>query len=102
MQGLLDENDIPVPISMKNNEIKNMQKESMRQMGLKDEKDMPPAENFTEMAEKRVKLGLLISKYIEDKALKVDQEKVKKHIDDMFTDIKNPINLLSNIWVINR
>ena len=65
MQGLLDENDIPVPISMKDNEVKNMQKESMRQMGLKDEKDMPPAENFTEMAEKRVKLGLLISKYIE-------------------------------------
>ena len=94
MQGLLDKNDIPVPISMKNNEVKNMQKESMRQMGLKDEKDMPPAENFTEMAEKRVKLGLLISKYIEDKALKVDQEKVKKHIEDMFAGYQEPDKLI--------
>ena len=94
MQGLLEKNDIPVPISMTGNEVKNMQKESMRQMGLKDEKDMPPAENFTEMAEKRVKLGLLISKYIEDKALKVDQEKVKKHIEDMFAGYQEPDKLI--------
>ena len=94
MQGLLEKNDIPVPVSMKDNEIKNMQKESMRQMNIKDEKDMPPAENFTEMAEKRVKLGLLISKYIEDKALKVDQEKVKKHIEDMFAGYQEPDKLI--------
>lgn len=94
MQGLLEKNDIPVPDSMKVNEIKNMQKESMRQMNIKDEKDMPPAENFTEMAEKRVKLGLLISKYIEDKALKVDQEKVKKHIEDMFAGYQEPDKLI--------
>ena len=94
MQGLLEKNDIPVPVSMKDNEIKNMQKESMRQMNIKDEKDMPSAENFTEMAEKRVKLGLLVSKYIEDKALKVDQEKVKKHIEDMFAGYQEPDKLI--------
>ena len=94
MQGLLEKNDVPVPSSMKENEIKNMQKESMRQMNIKDEKDMPPAENFTEMAEKRVKLGLLISKYIEDKALKVDQEKVKEHIKDMFAGYQEPEKLI--------
>mgnify|MGYP001185670333 FL=1 len=94
MQGLLEKNDIPVPISMKDNEVINMQKESMRQMGLKDEKDMPPAENFTEMAEKRVKLGLLISKFIEDRQLKVDQEKVKKHIEDMFAGYQEPEKLI--------
>ena len=94
MQGLLKKNDIPVPISMKDNEIKNMQKESMRQMNIKDEKDMPPAENFTDMAEKRVQLGLLISKYIEDRTLKVDQEKVKKHIEDMFAGYQEPDKLI--------
>ncbi len=94
MQGILKKNDIPVPTSMKDNEIKNMQKESMRQMGKKDEKDMPPAENFTELAEKRVKLGLLISKYIEDKALKVDQKKVQEHIEDMFAGYQEPEKLI--------
>ncbi len=94
MHGLLENNDIPIPVSMRENEIKNMQKESMRQMGIKDENDMPPAENFTDMAEKRVKLGLLISKYIEDKALKVDQEKVKKHIEDMFAGYQEPDKLI--------
>ena len=94
MQGLLEKNDIAVPLSMKDNEIKNMQNESMRQMGLKDEKDVPPAENFTDMAEKRVKLGLLISKYIEDKALEVDHKKVKKHIEDMFAGYQEPDKLI--------
>ena len=94
MQGLIEKNDIAVPASMRDNEIENMQKESMRQMGIKDEKDMPPAENFTEMAEKRVKLGLLISKFIEDRELKVDQEKVKKHIEDMFAGYQEPEKLI--------
>ena len=94
MEGLLEKNNIPIPNSMKDNEIENMQKESMRQMGIKDEKDIPPAESFNEMAEKRVKLGLLISKYIEDKALKLDQEKVKKHIEDMFAGYQEPEKLI--------
>ena len=94
MKGLIEKNDIAVPASMRDNEIENMQKESMRQMGIKDEKDMPPAENFTEMAEKRVKLGLLISKYIEDRELKVDQKKVRKHIEDMFAGYQEPEKLI--------
>ena len=94
MEGLLEKNNFPIPSSMKENEIKNMQKESMRQMGMKDEKDIPPAKNFTDMAEKRVKLGLLISKFIEDRDLKVNKAKVQKHIKDMFAGYQEPEKLI--------
>ena len=94
MEGLLEKNNFPIPSSMKENEIKNMQKESMRQMGMKDEKDIPPAKNFTDMAEKRVKLGLLISKFIEDRDLKVNKAKVQKHIEDMFAGYQEPEKLI--------
>ena len=90
MEGLLDENKIQIPNSMKNNEILNMQKESMRQMGIEDEKDMPPAENFSDMAEKRVKIGLLVSQFIEDNSIKVDMDKVKDRIKEMCAGYQEP------------
>ncbi len=90
MEGLLDKNKIQIPNSMKQNEILNMQKESMRQMGIEDEKDMPPAENFSDMAEKRVKIGLLVSQFIEDNSIKVDMDKVKDRIKEMCAGYQEP------------
>ena len=90
MEGLLDKNKIQIPSSMKQNEILNMQKESMRQMGIEDEKKMPPAENFSDMAEKRVKIGLLVSQFIEDNSIKVDMDKVKDRIKEMCAGYQEP------------
>ena len=90
MEGLLDKNKIQIPNSMKSNEILNMQKESMRQMGIEDETKMPPAENFSDMAEKRVKIGLLVSQFIEDNSIKVDMDKVKDRIKEMCAGYQEP------------
>ena len=90
MEGLLDKNKIQIPNSMKQNEILNMQKESMRQMGIEDEKEMPPPENFSDMAEKRVKIGLLVSQFIEDNSIKVDMDKVKERIREMCAGYQEP------------
>jgi len=90
MEGLLDKNNIQIPNSMKQNEILNMQKESMRQMGIEDEKKMPPAENFSDMAEKRVKIGLLVSQFIEDNSIEVDMDKVKDRIKEMCAGYQEP------------
>ena len=90
MEGLLDKNKIQIPNSMKQNEILNMQKESMRQMGIEDENETPPAENFSDMAEKRVKIGLLVSQFIEDNSIKVDGDKVKERIRDMCAGYQEP------------
>ena len=90
MEGLLDKNKIQIPNSMKSNEILNMQKESMRQMGIEDEKELPPAENFSDMAEKRVKIGLLVSQFIEDNSIKVDMDKVKDRIREMCAGYQEP------------
>ncbi len=90
MEGILDKNKIQIPNSMKQNEILNMQKESMRQMGVEDEKKMPPAENFSDIAEKRVKIGLLVSQFIEDNSIKVDMDKVKDKIKEMCAGYQEP------------
>ena len=90
MNNLIEANNIDIPDVMHENEITNMQKESMRQMGIKEDGEMPPAENFTELAAKRVKLGLLLSQFIEDNSLTVDADKLQKRVEEMCAGYEDP------------
>ena len=54
-----------------------MQHEAMRQLGIEDHDQAPPAENFTESAEKRVPPGIAGSgQLIEDHNIEVDAERL--------------------------
>ena len=94
MSSLIKANKILIPNIMKENEILNMQKESMRQMGIEDDDKMPPAEDFTEMAEKRVRLGLLLSQVIEDNSLTVDSKRVQNRVEEMCAGYENPSEMI--------
>ena len=94
MSSLIKTNKILIPNIMKENEILNMQKESMRQMGIEDDDKMPPAEDFTEMAEKRVRLGLLLSQVIEDNSLTVDSKRVQNRVEEMCAGYENPSEMI--------
>ena len=66
-------------------ESENLRKAAVQQMGMdpskiKDEEF--PIENFTENATKRVRLGVILNKIIEDNDLKSDAEVVKSLIDE--------------------
>ena len=90
MSNLIKANNIDIPDIMHKNEIANMQKESMRQMGIKEDGEIPPAENFTELASKRVKLGLLLSQFIEDNSLTIDANKLRKRVEEMCAGYEDP------------
>ena len=94
MSSLIKANKILIPDVMKENEILNMQKESMRQMGIEDESKKPPAEDFTEMAEKRVRLGLLLSQVIEDNSLTVDSMRVQNRVEEMCAGYEDPSTMI--------
>ncbi len=70
---------------MVDSEISNMKLDTARRMGM-DPKDMKedlfPNETFEEEALKRVKIGMLLNKIIEDSELKPDAEKVKEIIEE--------------------
>lgn len=104
MKGLLDANPIEVPKALIEQETHTMQHEAMRQLGIEDHDKAPPQENFTEGAEKRVRLGLLLRQYIQDNALTVDTEKVKARVEDMCGGYENAaemvVNYMSNPQVI--
>ena len=91
--ALAEMNEFEIPESMIMNEMINLRKGSAAQMGkeyekLKDEEF--PIENFRENAQKRVKLGILLNKLIEDHELKADADRVKKLIEERSKNYKEP------------
>ena len=96
MQGLLDANPIEVPKALIEQETHTMQHEAMRQLGIEDHDKAPPKENFTEGAEKRVRLGLLLRQYIQDNALTVDTDKVRARVEDMCGGYENAPEMVAN------
>ena len=83
LTGLLDTNPVEVPNSMVHQEAHSMQHEAMRQYGIEDHDQAPPKENFAEAAEKRVRLGLLLSQVISDQKLTVDDDMVRARVEEM-------------------
>ena len=91
--ALAEMNEFEIPESMIMNEMINLRKGSAAQMGkeyekLKDEEF--PIENFRENAQKRVKLGIILNKLIEEHELKADAERVKKLIEERSKNYKEP------------
>ncbi len=89
MQGLLEANPIEIPKTLVHQEMHAMQQEAMRQLGIEDPDQAPSLENFTESAEKRVRLGLLIRQLIADQALTVDEDRLKAHVEELCAGYEN-------------
>ena len=86
-------NPIEIPSAMVIAESENLRKAAVQQMGMdvskiKDEEF--PLENFMENATKRVRLGVILNKIIEDNDLKSDAEVVKSLIDERSSGFKDP------------
>ena len=80
--ALSDNNDFEIPKAMIESEVANMRNDTARRMGMDPkeiDQELFPASTFEEEATKRVKIGILLNKIIEDKDLKPDPEKVKEN-----------------------
>jgi trigger factor len=99
--ALLQANDFEVPSAMVNSEVSNMKQDTARRMGM-DPKDMNedlfPDETFIEEATKRVKVGILLNKIIEDKELKPDADKVKEIIEERAKNYKDPQQVINYFY----
>ena len=89
MSGLLDANSIEIPQTLKHQEMHAMQHDAMRRLGVEDHSEAPPLENFSEAADKRVRLGLLIRQLITDQDIKVDDARVRAHVEELCAGYEN-------------
>ncbi len=90
MDQLLDANSIDVPAVLVEKEAATLQSETMRNLGVTDPQQAPPVETFNKAAQRRVRLGLLVSAVIEEKNLVVDREQVKVKVDEICAPYERP------------
>ena len=89
MNALLELNPLEVPNVLKQQEMHNLQHQAMRQLGIEDHSQAPPAENFAETAERRVRLGLLVNQLVADNNILVDPERVRQRVAEMCAGYEN-------------
>jgi trigger factor len=98
--ALLEANNIDIPKTLKHQEMHAMQRDAMQRMGVEDAAQAPPLDNFAEVAEKRVRLGLLIRQLIADKSLSVDSAMVRVRVEQMCAGYENSDDMV-NMYMSN-
>ena len=106
MNGLLETNPLEIPNTLKHEEMHSLQREAMQRMGLEDAEQAPPLDNFSDAAEKRVALGLLLRQVIVDKELKADEAMIRARVEELCAGYENADDMvdmyLSNPQVMQQ
>ena len=100
IDGLIDTNKIEVPQTLIHQEKHAIQRDAMQRMGIEDPEQAPDIDNFTELAEKRVRLGLLVRQLIIDQKLTIDEEKVRARVEEMCAGYENSEDMV-NMYMSN-
>ena len=95
MDGLLKSNPLEIPNTLKHEEMHSLQREAMQRMGVKDAEQAPPLANFSEAAEKRVALGLLLRQVIVDKELKADEAMIRARVEELCAGYENAEDMVT-------
>ena len=86
--------ELDVPKALVSNEqerLVNMARQDLMQRGIPNAKDAPiPVEMFAEQAQKRVRLGLILSELVKQKNLVVTPEQIKTEIEDQAATYEDP------------
>lgn len=98
MDELARLHEFPIPGSTVTSEIQGMKQQMMQQMqmpaGAGAGMDLPD-ELFSEQAERRVKVGLIVNEIVQTNKLEADTEAVREHIDTMaagYADAEQVVN----------
>ena len=88
MDAILEKNEVEVPQALIDQEVNVMRQQMFQQFGggaqLENlDENLLPAELFSDQAIKRVSLGLLLSKVVEDNELKADEDAVREQVEEI-------------------
>ena len=96
MDALLEVNGISVPKAMVEQESKALKQQTeaqMAQAGQSSNLDLPLSV-FEGQAERRVKLGMLVSEIVEEHKIEVDQARVEEAIEEHASSYENPQEII--------
>jgi trigger factor len=97
MDQLQEANEVQVPAALAANEIKALKGQMFQQFGGMEgsfDDSILPDDMFTEQAEKRVALGLIIRSIIESAEITADKELVQKEIAEIASTYEQPSEVI--------
>ena len=100
LEGLIEKNPIDVPHGLVHEEMHAMQREAMQRLGIEDEDQAPPLENFNTPAEKRVRIGLLLRQLISEQSITVDSAALRSRVEEMCAGYENADEMV-NMYMSN-
>ncbi|WP_286238353.1 trigger factor [Neptuniibacter halophilus] len=90
---LLEVNPVDVPAALVDNEIDALRRQAITQFAGPDsdmDPNMLPKEMFSEQAERRVKIGLLMQEVIKSGELEADEDRVRSTLEEMAETYQDP------------
>jgi len=97
MDALVKSTELDVPnvmIQQDSERLAEMTRQDMAQRGMDVAKLPFPAEMFKDKAERRVRLGLILSQLVADNSLQATQDQVKAQIEDFSQSYEDPKEVL--------
>ena len=96
MNGLIEANPIEVPKTLVDQESHSLQHDAMNRMGVTDHDQAPPREQFAELGERRVRLGILLNQVIVDNKIEIDADRVRAKIEEICAGYENSAAMVAN------
>jgi trigger factor len=90
LSRLHDANPVELPRTLVENQIRQMQIDAARRLGVRDVSQIPPREQFEAQARRRVGLGLLINEIIRREGIRVERAKVDEQIAELVSEHDQP------------
>ncbi|MBT2968642.1 MAG: trigger factor [gamma proteobacterium symbiont of Ctena orbiculata] len=90
MDLVYEQNQIDVPKALVEEEIEALSKQAREQMGANTGSFELPRDMFEEQAKRRVSLGLLIGEIIKQNGIQVDNDRVRKTIEEYAASYEQP------------
>ncbi|MEY2592786.1 MAG: hypothetical protein RI972_475 [Pseudomonadota bacterium] len=98
MDALVKVSTLDLPKALVQGEVERMvqgARADLKQRGFKDADSMPiPAEVFTEQAEKRVRLGLVVGELVRTHQLQAKPEQLQAHIEEISQSYEKPAEVM--------
>jgi trigger factor len=89
MDALYRDNPLEVPNSLVDEAVQRLQIEAAQRMGVRDASQIPPREQFTEAARRRVALGMILGEVVRTEGLKLEPARVQTRLDELVASYPN-------------
>ncbi len=90
LEALHKGNPLELPRVLVDEQIRDLQVQVLRRMGVQKIEQLPPREPYEEPARKRVALGLIIGEIVRANGLRVDRSRVEQRLDAVVASHPDP------------